>query len=345
MGEGGEGLRRESRLSALARRPATACALIGVALALGCVCAPAAAQTAATGYPTKPLRLVIPFAAGGGSDILGRIVGQKLTEQMGVQVTADNRPGASGIIGMDVVAKSAPDGYTIAIISTGHVVNPSVYAKMPYDTLNDLAPITLVATTALMPTVPVSLPVRSLKELVALAKRRPGDLNYASSGNASAQHLATEAFKRTAGIEMTHVPYKGGAPALVDLVAGQVQVMFCSPSAMPHIKSGRLRVLAYGGAKRSTVLPEVPTIAESGYPGYEAVEWWGMYAAAKTPAAIVAKLNSEIGKALAAPEVRQRLAEIGFDAAPTSVEQFDKFQRAEHAKWGRVAREANIRVD
>jgi tripartite-type tricarboxylate transporter receptor subunit TctC len=315
----------------------------GIAIALACVCAPAVAQ--AQSYPARPLRLVIPFAPGGGSDILGRIIGQKLTEQMGVQVTADNRPGASGIIGMDIVAKSAPDGYTIAIISTGHVVNPSVYAKMPYDTLNDLAPVTLVATTALMPTVPVSLPVRSLKELVALAKRRPGDLNYASSGNASAQHLATELFKRTAGIDMSHVPYKGGAPALIDLVAGQVQVMFCSPSAMPHIKSGRLKVLAYGGAKRSTVLPEVPTIAESGYPGYEAVEWWGMYAAAKTPAAIVARLNSEIGKALNAPEVRQRLADIGFDAAPTSVEQFDKFQRAEHAKWGKVARDANIRVD
>jgi tripartite-type tricarboxylate transporter receptor subunit TctC len=184
-----------------------------------------------------------------------------------------------------------------------------------------------------------------LKELVALAKRRPGDLNYASSGNASAQHLATELFKRTAGIEMQHVPYKGGAPALVDLVAGQVQVMFCSPSAMPYIKSGRLKVLAYGGAKRSPLLPEVPTIAETGYPGYEAVEWWGIYAAAKTPATLVARLNAEIGKALAAPEVRQRLAEIGFEAAPTGVEQFDKFQRAEHAKWGKVARAANIRVD
>src|SRR5687768_13087788 len=274
-------------------------------------------QAAAQSYPAKGLRLIIPFAPGGGSDILGRIVGQKLTEQMGVQVAADNRPGASGIIGMDTVAKSAPDGYTIAIISTGHVVNPSVYSRMPYDTLNDLAPITLVATTALMPTVPASLPVKSLKELVALAKRRPGELNYASSGNASAQHLATELFRRTAGIEMTHVPYKGGAPALVDLVAGQVQVMFCSPSAMPYVKSGRLKVLAYGGSKRSTVLPQVPTIAESGYPGYEAVEWWGMYAAAKTPPALITRLNSEIGKALSSPEVRQRLADIGFDAAPT----------------------------
>ncbi len=264
---------------------------------------------------------------------------------MGVQVAADNRPGASGIIGMDIVAKSAPDGYTIAIISTGHIVNPSVYSKMPYDTLNDLAPITLVATTALMPTVPASLPVKSLKELVALAKRRPGELNYASSGNASAQHLATELFRRTAGIDMTHVPYKGGAPALVDLVAGQVQVMFCSPSAMPYVKSGRLKVLAYGGSKRSAVLPQVPTIAESGYPGYEAVEWWGMYAAARTPPAIIARLNSEIGRALSAPEVRQRLADIGFDATPTGVEQFDTFQRAEHGKWGKVARDAKIKVD
>jgi tripartite-type tricarboxylate transporter receptor subunit TctC len=301
--------------------------------------------SAAQQYPTKPMRLIIPFAPGGGSDILGRIIGRKLTEQMGVQVTADNRPGASGIIGMDIVATSAPDGYTIAIISTGHVVNPSVYSKMPYDTLNDLAPITLVATTALMPTVPSSLPVKSLKELVALAKQRPGELNYASSGNASAQHLATELFKKTVGIQMTHVPYKGGAPALVDLVAGQVQVMFCSPSAMPYVKSGRLKVLAYGGAKRSSVLPQVPTIAESGYPGYEAVEWWGMYAAAKTPAAILTRLNTEIGKALGSPDVRQRLADIGFEATPTRVEEFDKFQRAEHAKWGKVARDSNIRVD
>jgi tripartite-type tricarboxylate transporter receptor subunit TctC len=187
--------------------------------------------------------------------------------------------------------------------------------------------------------------VKSLKELVALARRRPAELNYASSGNASAQHLATELFKRTAGIDMVHVPYKGGAPALVDLVAGQVQVMFCSPSAMPYVKAGRLRVLAYGGAKRSTVLPEVPTIMESGYPDYEAVEWWGMYAAAKTPAAIVTRLNAEIGKVLNLPDTRQRLADIGFDAAPTSVEQFDRFQRAEHAKWGKVARESGIRVD
>jgi tripartite-type tricarboxylate transporter receptor subunit TctC len=314
--------------------------LIAAPISLSCV-----GEAPAQSYPSRPVRLIIPFAPGGGSDILGRLVGQKLTETLGVQVTADNRPGASGIIGMDLVAKSPPDGYTIAIISTGHVVNPSVYSKMPYDTLNDLAPITLVATTSLMITVPPTLPVKSLKELVALAKRRPGDLNYASSGNASAQHLATEQFKRTAGIDMVHVPYKGGAPALVDLVAGQVQVMFCSPSAMPYVKGGRLRVIAYGGSKRSTVLTEVPTISESGYPGYEAVEWWGMYAAAKTPPAIVGRLNAEIGKVLNMPDVRRRLAEIGFDAAPTSVVEFDKFQRAEHAKWGKVAREAKIRVD
>jgi tripartite-type tricarboxylate transporter receptor subunit TctC len=314
---------------------------LAAALALSVATSHASSQN----YPARPVRLIIPFAAGGGSDILGRMIGQKLAEHLGVQITPDNRPGASGIIGMDIVAKSPPDGYTIAIISTGHIVNPSVYSKMPYNTLNDLAPITLVATTSLMITVPTSLPVKSLKELIALAKRRPGELNYASSGNASAQHLATESFKKTAGINMVHVPYKGGAPALVDLVAGQVQVMFCSPSAMPYVKGGRLRVLAYGGSKRSTVLPDVPTISESGYPNYQAVEWWGMYAAAKTPPAIIARLNAEIGKVLNLPDIRQRLAEIGFDAAPTSVEQFDKFQRAEYAKWGKVAREAGIRVD
>jgi tripartite-type tricarboxylate transporter receptor subunit TctC len=316
---------------------------LALALALTISTTHALAQTA--NYPTRPVRLIIPFAPGGGSDILGRMVGQKLAENLGVQVTPDNRPGASGIIGMDVVAKSPPDGYTLGIISTGHVVNPSVYRKMPFDTLNDLAPITLVATTSLMITVPKSLPVKSLKELLELAKRRPGELNYASSGNASAQHLATELFKKTAGIDMVHVPYKGGAPALVDLVAGQVQVMFCSPSAMPYVKAGRLRVIAYGGKKRSAVLPDVPTIAESGYPNYEAVEWWGMYAAAKTPRAIIGRLNTDIGKVLNLPDIRRRLADIGFDAAPMSVEQFDKFQRAEHAKWGQVARDANIRVD
>lgn len=314
-------------------------------LALALALSLTASHVVAQSYPARPVRLIIPFAPGGGSDILGRMVGQKLTENLGVQVTPDNRPGASGIIGMDLVAKSPPDGYTIAIISTGHIVNPSVYRKMPYDTLSDLAPITLVATTSLMVTVPAALPVKSLKELVALAKRRPGELNYASSGNASAQHLATELFKKTAGLNMVHVPYKGGAPALVDLVAGQVQVMFCSPSAMPYVKAGRLRVLAYGSLKRSNVLPDVPTISESGYTGYEAVEWWGMYAVARTPPAIVGRLNTEIGKVLNAPEIRQRLAEIGFDAAPTSVEQFDKFQRVEHEKWGKVARESNIRVD
>lgn len=326
--------------TAYALRRALSWLLIAAPMSFVCL-----AEASAQAYPTRPVRLIIPFAPGGGSDILGRLVGQKLTESLGVQVTADNRPGASGIIGMDIVAKSPPDGYTIAIISTGHVVNPSVYSKMPYDTLNDLAGITLVATTSLMITVPPTLPVKSLKDLIALAKRRPGDLNYASSGNASAQHLATEQFKRTAGIDMVHVPYKGGAPALIDLVAGQVQVMFCSPSAMPYVKAGRLRVIAYGGSKRSTVLPEVPTISESGYPGYEAVEWWGMYAPARTPTAVVGRLNAEIGKVLNMPDVRKRLAEIGFDAAPTSVEEFDRFQRAEHAKWGKVAREANIRVD
>jgi tripartite-type tricarboxylate transporter receptor subunit TctC len=318
---------------------------LNLALAFALTLSATATLAQTPNYPTRPVRLIIPFAPGGGSDILGRMVGQKLAESLGVQVTPDNRPGASGIIGMDVVAKSPPDGYTLGIISTGHVVNPSVYRKMPFDTLNDLAPITLVATTSLMITVPKSLPVKSLKELVALAKRRPGELNYASSGNASAQHLATELFKKTAGIDMVHVPYKGGAPALVDLVAGQVQVMFCSPSAMPYVKAGRLRVIAYGGKKRSAVLPDVPTIAESGYPNYEAVEWWGMYAAAKTPRAIIERLNGEIGKVLNLPDIRRRLADIGFDAAPMSVEQFDKFQRAEHAKWGQVARDANIRVD
>ena len=309
------------------RRPGTANQWRRLALALALSLT--ASHVVSQSYPARPVRLIIPFAPGGGSDILGRMVGQKLAENLGVQVTPDNRPGASGIIGMDIVAKSPPDGYTMAIISTGHIVNPSVYRKMPYDTLSDLAPITLVATTSLMITVPASLPVKSLKELVALAKRRPGELNYASSGNASAQHLATELFKKTAGLNMVHVPYKGGAPALVDLVAGQVQVMFCSPSAMPYVKGGRLRVLAYGSLKRSNVLPDVPTISESGYTGYEAVEWWGMYAAARTPPAIVGRLNSEIGKILNSPDIRQRLAEIGFDAAPTSADEFDKFQRVE----------------
>jgi len=316
------------------------CMLAGV---LWCA-APSHAQTDAR-YPAKPIRVIIPFSPGGSTDILARLLQPKLTDQLGVALTPDNRPGANGIVGMEIVAKAPPDGHTIAVISTGHVVNASVYSKMPYDTLKDFTSVALVANTASMLTVPRALPVATLKDLIALAKRRPGELNFASAGIAGVQHLMGEQLASVTGTKMVHVPYKGGGPALIDLVAGQVHFMFCSPSGLPYIRQGKLRVIAIGSEKRQPHLPEVPTMIESGLPGFIVGEWWGVYTSAGVPAAAVTRLNAEFVKAQSLPDIRERFAEMGFDPGTGSPAEFDRYQRSEFERWGKVAREAKIRVD
>jgi tripartite-type tricarboxylate transporter receptor subunit TctC len=294
---------------------------------------------------TRPIRIVIPFSPGGSTDIIARMLQGKLAESLGVPVTPDNRPGANGILGMEIVAKAPADGHTIAVMSTGHVINPSVYSRMPYDTMADFAPVGLATVTASIVTVPSALPARTLKELIALAKRRPGEINYASAGIANVQHLMGEQLAAVTGTKMVHVPYKGGGPALLDLVAGQVHFMFCSPSGLPYMRQGRLRPIAVGSERRQAHLPEVPTMIESGLPGFLASEWWGVYAPAKTPTAIIERLGSEFLKALSAPDIRQRLIEMGFEPGTLSPAEFDQFQRAEHARWKKIAGAAKVRVD
>ena len=314
-------------------------------IALGLLCASIANAQTDPKFPAKPIRVVIPFPPGGSTDIIVRMLQAKLSEFLATPVTPDNRSGANGILGMDIVAKSAADGYTIAVTSTGHVINPSVYSKMPFDTMKDFASVGLATVAASIVTVPKALPANTLKELIALAKRRPGELNYASSGIANVQHLMGEQLAAVTGTKMVHVPYKGGGPALLELVGGQVHLMFCSPSAMQYIRQGRLRAIAIGSEQRQAHLPEVPTMIESGLPGFTAGEWWGIYAPAGTPTAIVNRLNAEFVKALATPEVKQRLTELGFELGTISAAEFDQYQRAEYERWGKVARAAKIRVD
>lgn len=314
-------------------------------IVLGLLCAGIAYAQTDPKFPAKPIRVVIPFPPGGSTDIIVRMLQAKLSEFLATPITPDNRPGANGILGMDIVAKSAADGYTTAVTSTGHVINPSVYSKMPFDTMKDFASVGLATVAASIVTVPKALPANTLKELIALAKRHPGELNYASSGHANVQHLMGEQLAAVTGTKMVHVPYKGGGPALLELVGGQVHLMFCSPSAMQYIRQGMLRAIAIGSEQRQAHLPQVPTMIESGLPGFTAGEWWGIYAPTGTPAAIVNRLNAEFVKALAAPEIKQRLTELGFEIGTLSAAEFDRYQRAEYERWGKVARAAKIRVD
>src|SRR5664279_1265564 len=271
---------------------------------LGALFACIALGASAQGYPTRPIRLVVPFPAGGTTDILARAVSQKLTEAFGQAVVVDNRPGAAGNIGSDLVAKSTPDGYTLLMGTVGtHAINPSLYAKMPYDHIKDFVPVVLVAGVPNVLEVNTSVPVHSVNDLIKLAKDKPGQINFASSGAGTSIHLSGELFKTMAGVDMTHVPYKGSSPALTDLMGGQVQIMFDNlPSSLALIKAGKLRAIAVTSLKRSPALPDVPTISESGVPGFEASSWFGVLAPAGTPAPIVARINSEVNKWLQSPE-------------------------------------------
>ena len=296
-------------------------------------------------YPNKPVRLIVPFAPGGSNDIVARIVGYKFAESFGQQVIIDNRGGASGIIGTDIAAKAAPDGYTLLMMSLTIAVNPSLYRKLPYDTEKDLAPVTLVASAPLILVVHPSLPVKSLKDFIAHAKANPGKLNFGSGGPGTTPHLAGEVLKSMAGLQMTHVPYKGGGPALADLIGGQLQLMLENiPSTLPLVKSGKLRVLAVSGLTRSTLVPEVPTLDEAGLKGYEIVGWNGLFLPAATPNAIVSRLHAETVKALALPDVKERLSGMGAEGVGNTPAQFTAFVKSEIRKWAQVVRDAGLRV-
>jgi tripartite-type tricarboxylate transporter receptor subunit TctC len=306
---------------------------------------PAVAQAPA--WPTKPVRIVVPFAAGGTTDILARAIAQKLTESMGQPFIVDNRPGAAGNIGAELVAKSAPDGYTLLMGTVGtHAINAALYPKMPYDHVKDFQPVLLVAGVPNVLAVYPGVPANTVQELIAYAKANPGKLNFASSGSGTSIHLSGELFKVATGAQMQHIPYKGSAPALQDLVGGQVQLMFDNlPSALPLIKAGKLRALAVTSAARSPVLPDVPTVAESGLPGFEASSWFGLLAPAGTPAAVVAKINADGNKWLDSPNARENLAAQGAIAAGGTPADFAKHINVETAKWAKVVKESGAKVE
>jgi tripartite-type tricarboxylate transporter receptor subunit TctC len=316
-----------------------------------CVAALAVVVTPGAGaqapYPNRPIRIVVPFPPGGATDILARAAGQKMTEAWGQSVVIDNRPGAGGNIGSELVAKAPNDGYTLLMGTVGtHAINASLYAKMPYDHVKDFAPVVLVAGVPNVLVVHPSVPANSVQELVAYAKANPGKLNFASSGSGTSIHLAGELFRVMAGVQIQHVPYKGSAPAVADLVGGQVQLMFDNlPSALPQIRGGKLRALAVTSATRAPALPDVPTIAESGLPGFEASSWFGLLAPAGTPREIIVKVNGEIDRWLATPEAKEKLSAQGANAAGGSPEDFAKHIAAETAKWAKVVKESGAKVD
>ncbi len=302
---------------------------------------------AADAYPAKPIRFVVAFPPGGGTDIIARSIAQKLAERFAQQVAVDNRPGAGGNIGTDIVAKSAPDGYTILMGSAGPLaINASLFAKMPFDPIKDLAPVTLAASTPNVLVVHPSIAARTVKDLIALAKARPGDINFASSGHGTPAHLAGELFNSMAGVKLVHVPYKGAAPALADLLGGQVQIMFSTmPPALPHVKDGKLRALAVTSRKRSPATPELPTMDEAALPGFEAITWHGVVAPAGTPAAVIARLNREIVAILHLPEVVERLSGQGAEALGSTPEEFASYIKSESVKWAKVVRESGAKAE
>jgi len=301
---------------------------------------------AAQEYPTKPIRMIIPFPPGGSNDVVGRLFATHLSERLGKQVIVDNRgAGAGGIVGTEVVANSPHDGYTIGIISLAHAVNPWLY-KLPYDPIKGFTPVAQLGSGPNVLVVNPELPVHSVKELIAAAKEKPGQLQYASAGVGSFQHLGGELFKFMAGVNLLHVPFKGGGPAMIDVVGGHTQVMFSSlVQTTPHIKSGKLRALGTGGLKRNPVLPDVPTVAEAGVPDYEAVNWWGIVTPVGTPAAIVERLHKAVAEVQDSPEVQKQFANEGAEVVKKSTAEFGQFMISEMNKWERVVKEGDIRAE
>jgi len=314
-----------------------------VALALGLAWGAGAAEP----FPTHPMRIIVPFAAGGAVDVLGRIAGQQLGEALGQPVVVEDRTGAGGNVGGDAVAKAAPDGYTMLLATTGLLtVNPTIYHAMPFSPSRDLAPVARLATVPNLMVINPELPVHTVAEFIAYAKARPGKLFFASPGSGTGIHLSGELFKIMAGVDLVHAPYRGSAPALADLMAGEVQVMFDNmPSALPLARSGRLRALAVTTATRSSALPDVPTLAESGLPGYETSAWFGILVPAATPPEIVATLGRAFDFVMRLPEVKQRLAELGAEPTPDTPAEFAAFIAVETEKWSKLARDAKVTVE
>lgn len=316
--------------------------LVAGALALGAVLN-AHVAAAQSGYPSRPIRLIVPSAPGGGTDFTARTIGQKLTESLGQTVIVDNRPGAAGNIGVEIAAKSSPDGYTLVMPITSFSINPHLYSKLPFDTLRDFAPIVLASSIPLVLVVNPAVEAKSVGELITLAKAKPGQLNYANSGNGTTAHLAGELFKKMAGVDLVSVPYKGGGPAVIDLLAGRVHVYFSSiPAALSQVNAGKLRALAVTSATRVELIRDVPTVAEAGLPGFEVIGWFGIFAPAGTPRPIIARLNKEINAILGSAEVRARLSGQGLIPGGGSADELGRFVRAEMAKWGTLIRQIGI---
>jgi tripartite-type tricarboxylate transporter receptor subunit TctC len=316
---------------------------IALLLALCCAALPAVAQP----YPSKAVRMIVPYPPGGGNDTLARLFAAKLSDRMGQQFVVENRPGAGAMIGTEAAAKSAPDGYTILLSSIAtHALSPNLYSRVPYDPVKDFAPITLLGIAPTVLVVPADLPARNLQEFIAAAKAKPGALAYASGGNGTPPHINAEVFKSVAGIDLLHVAYKGGGPALVDLMAGRVQAMLdTAASAMPHVRSGKLRAIAISAPRRSPELPDLPTFAEAGLPQYDTNAWYSMHAPAGTPPEIVRRLNAELVAILKDPEILARFKQLATDPVGNSPEEFAAFVRAELDKYARIIKAAGIKLD
>jgi len=303
------------------------------------------AHASTTAYPTKPIRLVVPFAAGGTTSILARLLADRMGQSMGQPVVVDNRPGAGGNVGMEVVAKSEPDGYTLLMGPIGLAINPALYAKMPFDPIKDLTPIGRYAGVPNLLVVHPSVPAANVKELVAYAKAHPGKLNYASNGNGTSSHLAAEMLKSAAGVELTHVPYKGGGPAMQDLIGGQVQMLFDQmPAVLPQVESGRVRALGVSSMQRSAAAKEIPAISET-LPGFDMTVWFGFLAPAGTPKDVVNRLNGEMRKAIDAPDFQAQLAKMGVTPMPSSPEEFRSFIASETQRWAQVVKTSGAKID
>ena len=300
----------------------------------------------AQSYPARPVRIVVPFPPGGATDVMARVVAQKLNESWPQQAVVENKPGASGTLGSDLVAKSAPDGYTLLLQGTQHSINLSLYKQLPYDTLRDFAPVAYIAAAPFLLVVHPSVPANSVAELIAYIKARPGGANYGSSGVGGAAHLAGEIFKTSAGVQLTHIPYKGAAPAMADLLGGQVPMVFDPiPTSLTQVRSGRIKALAITSARRSALMPELPTVAESGLPGFDVAAWFGLYAPAATPKDIVAKLNADVNRVLQLPEVKEKFAALGAESLPMTPDQFALHLRAEIARFARAIRESGATAE
>ena len=318
----------------------------GIAMLAAALCVSPAQAQGVQNYPNRPIRFLVGFAPGGFTDVMARAIAAKLSESWSQQVVVDNRPGASTTIAADLAAKAAPDGYTLLMMTDNHVTNPGLFSKLPYDSEKDFAPITLAALAPFLLVVHPSVPAQSVKELIALAKSRPGQLSYGSGGIGAPGHLSGELFSTLAGVKMVHVPYKGAAPALIDVQSGQIQVYFGNlPVTLPHAKAGKLRALGVTSAKRAAVAPDVPTVAEAGLPGFELTPWYGVMTRAGTPEAILGKLNHEIVRILRTPEMRERVTNLGAEPSGLSAEEFSRFLKSEAIKWGKLVKASGAKAE